>query len=98
MDSPIYRGASNLISVSLILSPCGYSSVESAAEPIFQRLEGRSIQRDIRYRWPNALVPYTIDADFTSDDRAVIAQAMAHIMENSCVRYGPILYTAPPPS
>ena len=83
MDSPIYKGASNLITVSLILSPCGYSSVESASEPIFQRLEGRSIQRDIQYRWPNAVVPYLIENTFNTVQRSVIASVSLHFDSES---------------
>ena len=37
--------------------------------------------------WGNGLVPYTIDAAFTSSERAVIAQGITHVEENSCLRY-----------
>ena len=40
----------------------------------------------LRYHWPNGVVPYTIDAAFTSTERAAIASGIDHIHENSCVR------------
>ena len=40
----------------------------------------------IRYHWPNGVVPYTIDAAFTSTERAAIASGIEHIHENSCIR------------
>ena len=41
----------------------------------------------IRYHWPNGVVPYTIDAAFTSTERAAIASGIEHIHENSCIRF-----------
>ena len=40
----------------------------------------------LRYHWPNGVVPYTIDAAFTSTERAAIASGIEHIHENSCIR------------
>ena len=40
-----------------------------------------------RYHWPNGVVPYVIDAAFTTTERASIAEGITHIHENSCVRY-----------
>ena len=34
------------------------------------------------------MVPYTIDAVFTANERAVIAQGMKNIEDNSCIRWG----------
>merc|ERR1719505_441681 len=41
----------------------------------------------LTYHWPNGVVPYTIDAAFTSPERAAIASGIAHIHENSCIRF-----------
>merc|ERR1719447_203178 len=41
----------------------------------------------LTYHWPNGVVPYTIDAAFTSSERAAIASGIEHIHENSCVRF-----------
>merc|ERR1712212_476292 len=41
----------------------------------------------LTYHWPNGVVPYTIDAAFTSTERAAIASGIEHIHENSCVRF-----------
>merc|ERR1719337_482936 len=41
----------------------------------------------LTYHWPNGVVPYTIDAAFTSTERAAIASGINHIHENSCVRF-----------
>merc|ERR1712212_1021415 len=41
----------------------------------------------LTYHWPNGVVPYTIDAAFTSTERAAIASGIDHIHENSCVRF-----------
>lgn len=41
-------------------------------------------------------IPYTIDADFTSAERAVIAASMADIEAVSCVRYEPRIGTENP--
>ena len=46
----------------------------------------RIIVDQLRYHWPNGVVPYTIDAAFTSTERAAIASGINHIHENSCVR------------
>ena len=37
--------------------------------------------------WGSAIIPYTIDAAFTTSERAVIAQGIQHVEENSCLRY-----------
>ena len=39
-----------------------------------------------RRRWPNAEVPYTLDAAFTADERAVIAAGIADIQAATCIR------------
>ena len=41
----------------------------------------------LRNHWGSGLVPYTIDAAFTTSERAVIAQGIKHVEENSCLRY-----------
>merc|ERR1712013_116260 len=41
----------------------------------------------LTYHWPNGVVPYTIDAAFTSTERAAIASGIEHIHENSCIRF-----------
>merc|ERR1719150_3106860 len=43
----------------------------------------------LTYHWPNGVVPYTIDAAFTSTERAAIASGIEHIHENSCIRFEP---------
>ena len=40
-----------------------------------------------RYHWPHGVLIYTIDAGFSDSQRAVIASAMAHIEENTCIRW-----------
>merc|ERR1719431_447429 len=37
--------------------------------------------------WPNNIVPYVIDAAFSTSERAIIAQGIQHIHDNSCVRF-----------
>jgi len=39
--------------------------------------------------WGSGIVPYTIDASFSVSDRAVIAQGIKHVEENSCIRFVP---------
>merc|ERR1740128_345641 len=52
-----------------------------------KRLEGRSIQRDIKYRWPNAVVPYLIENSFDTAQRAVIASGIANVEDNTCITF-----------
>ena len=42
-----------------------------------------------RYRWPNSVLYYTIDAAFTNDERAIIAAGIANIQDNSCIEFVP---------
>jgi len=37
--------------------------------------------------WGNAVIPYTIDAAFTDSERAVIAQGIKQVEDNSCLRF-----------
>ena len=39
------------------------------------------------YRWPNGIVPYTIDAAFSDFEREIIASGFNHVQNNSCVRF-----------
>merc|ERR1711892_1151456 len=48
----------------------------------------RGLEPTIRH-WPNAIVPYIVDASFTSNERAVIAQGIRHVEDNSCIRFVP---------
>jgi len=41
------------------------------------------------YRWPNAQIPYEISADYTTDQRTVIAFAMSTYHNNTCIRFVP---------
>ena len=41
----------------------------------------------VRLHWPNNEVPYIISAAFTADERAVIAEGIKLIEDNTCVRY-----------
>ena len=43
----------------------------------------------LRYRWPNSVLYYTIDAAFTNDERAIIAAGIANIQDNSCIEFVP---------
>ena len=40
----------------------------------------------LQYHWGNAIIPYSLDAAFTDSERAVIAQGILHVEENSCLR------------
>ena len=46
--------------------------------------------------WPFARVPYTIDADFTEEERMVIAGSIMDIESVSCVRWEPRVGTENP--
>ena len=37
---------------------------------------GRSIQRDLKYRWPNSRVPYRIEDVIDASKRTIIASVM----------------------
>ena len=37
---------------------------------------GRSIQRDLKYRWPNSRVPYRIEDAIDASKRTIIASVM----------------------
>ena len=41
----------------------------------------------VRYHWPNGVIPYTIDAAFSSRERAIIAGGFQSIHDNTCIRY-----------
>ena len=41
----------------------------------------------LRYRWPGSVMHYSIDAAFTTDERAVIAAGMKHVSERTCITY-----------
>ncbi|XP_046456656.1 hatching enzyme 1.2-like [Daphnia pulex] len=41
------------------------------------------------YRWPNAQIPYQISAEYTSDQRKIIAYAMSAYHNNTCIRFVP---------
>ena len=47
----------------------------------------RIIDREASQRWPNGVVPYLLSCSFDADDRGVIAVAMDHIEQNSCVKF-----------
>ena len=36
-------------------------------------IKDRSVQKEVRYRWPNEEVPYTIESVFSTEERAIIA-------------------------
>jgi len=49
----------------------------------------RSGLEPIIRHWANAIVPYVVDASFSSAERAVIAQGIKHVEDNSCIRFIP---------
>ncbi|XP_035705615.1 zinc metalloproteinase nas-4 isoform X2 [Folsomia candida] len=42
-----------------------------------------------KHKWNRGIVPYTISADFVSDERATIARAMSEYHAKSCIRFKP---------
>jgi len=51
--------------------------------------KARSGMAEVRHHWPNAIVPYEIDARFTQNDRAHICKGFKHVEDNSCIRFVP---------
>merc|ERR1719378_351809 len=51
--------------------------------------QGKNALAAVSYHWPNGIMYYTIDAAFTDSERSVIAAGMAHVEENSCIRFVP---------
>ena len=47
----------------------------------------RIIDREPSRRWPNGVVPYLLSCSYDADDRGVIAVAIDHIEQNSCVKF-----------
>ncbi|RWR99153.1 Zinc metalloproteinase nas-13-like protein, partial [Leptotrombidium deliense] len=48
-----------------------------------------NVPRKVYNKWPNARVPYLIDNQYTSTERAVVAKAIQNIQAASCVRFVP---------
>ena len=47
----------------------------------------RTINREPSQRWPHGVVPYLLSCSFDADDRGVIAVALDHIKQKSCVEF-----------
>jgi len=68
---------------------------EEEMEKVFKALEtemrrdGRSIQRDLKYRWPNGRVPYKLDSAFDTDQREVITKSFNNVEANTCITFEP---------
>ena len=51
--------------------------------------DGRSSTRQVRNRWPNGVVPYTLDSAFNEEFRTLIAAAITAIQDTTCIRWRP---------
>ena len=62
--------------------------MERIGEETVKRLnrEQKNILAPVAYHWPNGILFYTIDAAFSTAERAIIASGITHIEENSCIR------------
>ena len=58
-------------------------------EPATPGPSPRSVLRQVRSRWPNGEVPYTLDAAFDEEFRTVIASAISSVHSAGCVRWRP---------
>merc|ERR1719232_1320482 len=61
------------------------------SKPPLNELKLSNVQKSslsyISYKWPNSEMHYSIDAAFTSSEKVTIKDGMAHIMENSCIKF-----------
>lgn len=62
------------------------NSVKGEAQ---QKATGRLLTSKTSARWPNGVVPYTLDAAFDSDYRAIIASAITTMGESTCIKWRP---------
>merc|ERR1719500_2409190 len=49
----------------------------------------RTVTSNLIYRWPGSVMHYSIDAAFTTNERAVIAAGMEHVSERTCITFEP---------
>ncbi|XP_037799604.1 zinc metalloproteinase nas-4-like [Penaeus monodon] len=66
----------------------------ASEDQLYQILEGdsdgqHSAIKNPQKIWPNSVIPYVISATFSSQERAVIARAMAEYHQNTCIRFVP---------
>lgn len=58
--------------------------VEADMDPL---LIVRNALRNKKRTWPNALIPYVIDEDFTPDEKDVVLSAMREIEKETCIKF-----------
>ncbi|CAB3369738.1 Hypothetical predicted protein [Cloeon dipterum] len=51
--------------------------------------KGRNVIRSEEYSWPDAVIPYAIQAGLTQDERETIDMGMEWVMQKSCIRFRP---------
>lgn len=42
-----------------------------------------------RYKWPNGVVPFIFDTNYSDDEKSIVLHAMQVFVENTCVRFIP---------
>ena len=86
------RKEANRTTESMMRSPIvlPMEELEAIGEETVQNLNKaqKNILAPVAYHWPNGILYYTIDAAFSSSERAVIASGFTHMEENSCIRWG----------
>ena len=51
-----------------------------------ESLGNRNAARNVR-KWPNKIVPYEVESDFTNNEKDIIAAGIAEIQDNTCVEF-----------
>ena len=84
------RKEANRTTESMMRSPVvlPMEELEALGEKTVKKLNDKqkNILAPLAYHWPNGILYYTIDAAFSSSERAVIASGFTHMEENSCIR------------
>ena len=58
-------------------------------EPAVAGKAGRSSTRLVKNRWPNGVVPYTLEAAFNDEFKALIAAAILAVQDATCIQWRP---------
>ena len=63
----------------MIMSPSQYSPISNLGQ--------ESGQKDLKFRWPNGVVPYKIENQFNDQDKASINEAITSLNQelNGCI-------------